>query len=148
MVTLEASPYRVRLARTIHTELELENVSYVTGLFSDTLAPTLAELAGAEPPIDRDGRSLVRTLDGTERDPPETFHFESFAGPRFSFAGIREARWKFSEYAITGERELYDLLEDPHELENLASDPDQAARVQAFRERILERRPGWPNDLD
>jgi arylsulfatase A-like enzyme len=112
------------------------------------LAPTLAELAGAEPPIDRDGRSLVRTLDGTERDPPETFHFESFAGTRFSFAGIREARWKFSEYAITGERELYDLLEDPHELENLASDPDQAARVQAFRERILERRPGWPNDLD
>lgn len=112
------------------------------------LAPTLAELAGAEPPIDRDGRSLVRTLDGTERDPPETFHFESFAGTRFSFVGIREARWKFSEYAITGERELYDLLEDPYELENLASDPDQAARVQAFRERILERRPGWPNDLD
>jgi len=112
------------------------------------LAPTLAELAGAEIPPGRDGRSLVRSLDGTDREPPQSFDFEAFSGIRFAFAGVREERWKFAEYAVTGERELYDLHEDPYELENRADDPDQAPRIEAFRTRILSRRPDWPDDLD
>ena len=43
LVTLEASPYRLRLARSLHATLGLENVSYVQGLFSETLEAALAE---------------------------------------------------------------------------------------------------------
>ena len=43
LVTLEASPYRLRLAKSLHAKLGLENISYVQGLFSDTLQPALAE---------------------------------------------------------------------------------------------------------
>lgn len=44
LVTLEASAYRLRLAKRLHRTIGLENVSYVQGLFSDTLAQTLEEL--------------------------------------------------------------------------------------------------------
>jgi predicted O-methyltransferase YrrM len=37
VVTLDASPYRQRLARGMHMDLGLDNVTYVTGLFTDTL---------------------------------------------------------------------------------------------------------------
>ena len=43
LVTLEASPYRLRLAKSLHAKLGLENISYVQGLFSDTLQSALAE---------------------------------------------------------------------------------------------------------
>jgi N-acetylglucosamine-6-sulfatase len=112
------------------------------------LAPTLAELAGATLPTGRDGRSLVRVLDATERGPAPILHIESFsAGARLTFVGIRDERWKFAEH-LTGERELYDLVADPFELENLASRPEHAKRVQALRARVLARRPDWPDDLD
>ena len=43
LVTLEASPYRLRRAKSLHAKLGLENISYVQGLFSDTLQAALAE---------------------------------------------------------------------------------------------------------
>ena len=44
LVTLEASAYRLRLAKRLHQTIGLENISYVQGLFSDTLAQTLKDL--------------------------------------------------------------------------------------------------------
>lgn len=110
------------------------------------LAPTLAELAGVPLPIETDGRSLLRVLDGTERQPAPPLSFECYSGTFHTFVGTRDERWKFAEH-LTGERELYDLESDPFELENLAGRPEQAARVAALRARALESRPGWPNDL-
>lgn len=48
LVTLEASPYRLHLAKSLHQTLALENVSYVEGLFSDTLNQVLDDYS----PID------------------------------------------------------------------------------------------------
>lgn len=48
LVTLEASPYRARLARELHAELDLRNVRCEQGLFEDTLVGALQEQA----PID------------------------------------------------------------------------------------------------
>jgi hypothetical protein len=33
---------------------------------------------------------------------------------------------------VTGERELYDLANDPHQLQNVASDSDYAAEADRF----------------
>jgi predicted O-methyltransferase YrrM len=44
LVTLEASAYRLRLAREVHESVGLSNVAYVKGLFTDTLESTLREV--------------------------------------------------------------------------------------------------------
>jgi arylsulfatase A-like enzyme len=92
------------------------------------LAPTIVELAGAEPPRSFDGRSLVGLLTGTE-DPwaravlLEGFEFRAVSPP---YAGVHTGDSAYWEWA-TGERELYDLVADPHQLDNLAGRPEAAA---------------------
>jgi len=41
LFTLEGSPHRVRHAQAVHQRLELDNITYVTGLFADTLGGVL-----------------------------------------------------------------------------------------------------------
>lgn len=43
ITTLDASPYRQRVAKGIHENLGINNIDYVTGLFSDTLKHVLEE---------------------------------------------------------------------------------------------------------
>lgn len=91
------------------------------------LAPTLAGIAGVTPPEPVDGRSLLPLLG---RDQPERWReallVESRAGfeeeppeDMPAYAAVRTEDTTYVEYA-TGEKELYDLARDPHELKNLA----------------------------
>jgi N-acetylglucosamine-6-sulfatase len=45
--------------------------------------------------------------------------------------------WKYVEYPLSGEVELYDLDADPFELDNLAADPAYANRVSTMRSRLV-----------
>jgi arylsulfatase A-like enzyme len=56
------------------------------------------------------------------------------------FYSVRTAEWKYTEYS-TGEAELYDLVNDPYELQNLAGkmaykkiQAELAARLQELKE--------------
>lgn len=51
--------------------------------------------------------------------------------------GIRVGRWKWIEYA-SGERELYDVVNDKWELENRATDPKLSV-LRTKLHRIFER---------
>lgn len=48
VTTLESSPYRLRLAEKLHRSLNLHNIMYVQGLFSDTLKRTLEAMPAVE----------------------------------------------------------------------------------------------------
>ncbi len=50
---------------------------------------------------------------------------------------VRTQEWKYVHHA-GGESELYSLLDDPHELVNLAARPEHKERVHDFRRRLLE----------
>ena len=98
------------------------------------VAPTVCALAGCEMgpfkdgPDMADGLSLLPLLDGQADSLPRTVVREE-SGPGYpsapQFWAIRTTsqhalgRWHYTEWA-TGERELYDSLNDPWELTNLA----------------------------
>jgi N-acetylglucosamine-6-sulfatase len=114
------------------------------------LAPTILEIAGAKPGRTMDGISLLRAARDGRRLPRRDVPLEALR-PLFRFVtpitafdvpyyGVRAARFKYVRWSF-GESELYDLREDPHELENLAGDPgyaDVVARLEARAATLQE----------
>jgi N-acetylglucosamine-6-sulfatase len=110
------------------------------------LAPTIAEWAGVTPPDSVDGMSMVPLLKNPSAEWREGVLFEHWpteegVGSMIpQFYSIRTAEWKYTEYD-TGEVELYDLVNDPYELQNLAGKKDYreiqadlAARLQELKQ--------------
>jgi arylsulfatase A-like enzyme len=118
------------------------------------LAPTFAELAGAAVPIAHDGNSLMRVVDGTAPSWRTDFLTEGWPG-NHPWATVHEGQWKYTEIPTTigdpnttFEIELYDLLNDPYELQNVATDPQHATRIATMAARLRQLRPNWPVDSD
>jgi N-acetylglucosamine-6-sulfatase len=117
------------------------------------LAPAIAEIAGADVPDFVDGRSFLSLLQAPGQPWREAFLIERrrfeeqlvrqsrFTGltpeeldQAATFNGIRTRDMLYVEYG-SGERELYDLLADPHQLDNVIPDADPAL-VAIFSERL------------
>jgi len=101
------------------------------------LAPTFAELAGADPDVELDGTSLVPAIadDDALRDRTVLARYVARRG----FAAVLGERWVYLERKGGG-TELYDLRRDPHQLDNAVADPAQAARVERLAARLRELR--------
>jgi choline-sulfatase len=96
------------------------------------LAPTLAEIAGAEASGERDGLSLLPVLDGREpgeRDVVAEYLAEGVTAPAVM---IRRGRHKYIRCGADPDQ-LFDLDADPHEVENLAADPARAELAASLR---------------
>lgn len=122
------------------------------------LPPTLLAATGAPVPESMDGRPVQDLMDPSTHDWPE----EAFIQVSEEMVGraIRTRRWKYAVHAPWlngnedscsdeyGELFLYDLDQDPHELNNLIEDPglaevrkDLAARLIRWMERAGEGVP-------
>ncbi|AGA79902.1 sulfatase [Echinicola vietnamensis] len=104
------------------------------------LYPTVAELAGLELPNEIQGKSLVNTLD----DP--TFEVRDMAFSVSKYRGVeafllRNDRWAFIQYGEEGEggMELFDMVNDPQQFNNLAKNPQYAAQVDMFQQRLKQK---------
>ena len=107
------------------------------------LAPTFAALAGAKIPDSVDGLSLLPLLKDNNaqwRDALLIEHWptEEGIGSKIpEFYAVRTAEWKYVEY-VTGEKELYDLVNDPYELNNIADQPEYAEIQSKLKTRLEE----------
>jgi arylsulfatase A-like enzyme len=113
------------------------------------LPPTLLDAAGLSVPADMQGRSLLPLLRGAAQDWPE----EVFVQISESQVGraIRTDKWKYSVVAPDQdggkvsaaaryeEAFLYDLENDPYELQNLIGRPAYRENARQLRERLLRR---------
>ena len=123
-------------------------VSTVAWSFADVL-PTLADAAGATPPPDIDGVSVLPTLLGQEQ--PELvdrpIYFELHEG-LFQQA-IRRGKWKAVRRDPPSSTELYDLSVDIGESNNIASQhPDIVEEMEALFISMRSPSVGWPTVLD
>ena len=102
------------------------------------LCPTLLELAGAEPIHVPDSRSFAPVL----RDPlgsssPFTTGYAEYHGTRYKLTQrvIWDGPWKFVFNGFDFD-ELYNLDDDPYEMNNLAAEPGYQDRVRELMARM------------
>jgi len=118
-------------------------VDAVTSLLD--MAPTLLELAGADPLPGARGRSLRPLLE--ERKVPEDWPNVAFAEmhPRRLWPArmVRAGRWKLSHYHAFDRRQLFDLRSDPEERHDLGRSADHAQVREQLLSLLLD---GWDGD--
>lgn len=106
------------------------------------LAVTFAEIAGITPPAFVDGRSLLPLLRGQTVPWRSSVFIQVRTPTGGGFDAVRTATWKYVSWR-NGERELYDLRNDPYELDNrVATAPGELVAGLAARLRELGRCAG------
>jgi len=134
-------PLLVRYPPLVRPGMSVDNLA-----LNVDLAPTLLELAGVEPPDAMQGRSLVPLLEGREIEWRTSFVYENFYESPFetpTLYALRTETWKLIEYpGFPGWTELFQLSEDPHEIENLAGSEEHTATLAALRATLAERERG------
>jgi len=106
------------------------------------IAPTLLELAKADVPGDMQGRSLVYFLGGrtppTWRDHVYYRYYDSKGYNIPQLQAVRTEKHKLIFFPKADRYELYDLKADPHEMNNLASNPEYRETLQKMQKKLAE----------
>jgi arylsulfatase A-like enzyme len=107
------------------------------------VVPTLAELAGAQPPAGIDGMSMTRALRG-HTQPTHAFLYWEFHERGFQQA-VRMGRWKAIRLKPEAPLELYDLQTDPYEERDVAAkNPGVIAKIEAYLRNARTPSDRWP----
>ena len=108
------------------------------------LVQTIADLAGAETPDDWDGDSLLPYLDDPENEWKDMAVSEYYAHNISSgFAMLRQGNYRYVYHTAMDEthgpeRELYNLVDDPKEWNNIANSPEHKERVAQMHSCLVE----------
>ena len=110
------------------------------------LAPTALDVAGVAVGDHIQGRSLVPLLRGTATEWRESIlvEFYTYENPwpwllDMDYRAVRTDRYKYVHWMQhPDENELYDLLEDPYEEQNLIDEPSMAGVVSEMRGELAE----------
>jgi len=111
------------------------------------LTATVLAAGKAKPGRVLDGISLLPAARGTTKLPARDIPMEAerplfkFTTPLTAFDvpfyGVKTNRYKYINWSF-GEKELYDMKQDPHELQNLAGDPAMAGVLAKLEKRAKE----------
>ena len=103
--------------------------------------PSLCDLIGVDIPETVEGKSLVKAMNDPEFRHRETLYLAYGKTIR----GVRDDQFKLIEYVVEDDQntQLFDLKNDPWELNNLASDPEYADKLQSLKEELFRLRDKW-----
>jgi N-acetylglucosamine-6-sulfatase len=116
------------------------------------LAPTVLDLAGVSDTTPRHGRSLVPLLRGEHPPWRESVLIEYYSDTVFprirnmGYQAVRTERFKYIDYLeLEGMDELYDLVQDPFEMDNLIGSPRERALLPAMQSELVrvQRETGY-----
>lgn len=96
------------------------------------LYPTLAGLCGLPSPEGADGQSLQEVIAGRS----EGVRTSLFTAYRHTVRALRTKEWKLIRYPERDHTQLFNLADDPLELNNLAGLPGQQGRVKEMTELL------------
>ncbi|MDE0768612.1 MAG: sulfatase [Opitutaceae bacterium] len=101
--------------------------------------PTIADLAGLTPPNNIEGVSLRPLMEQPDAQWNRPAYIQTLFVdvPGYS---IRTDRWRYVEWGKQGDKgiELYDQLNDPSEMNNLAGSEDHSKTIKRLRKLVLQ----------
>ena len=120
-----------------------DSLCYLSDIF-----PTLCGLTGQPVPPTVEGSSLLGVIKGEVESVRESI----FCAYKHFHRSVRTERWKMIKYNVKGEfrTQLFDLKNDPWEMNDLADDPDKAYLIRGLTHLMTDwiRQTGDPIDLD
>jgi len=112
--------------------------SYLLDIF-----PTVCGLTGIQQPAGVEGKNLQPIWKG-DTEKVRDHIFLSFSKIQRS---VRDDRWKLIRYPQINHTQLFDLQNDPYELDNLAGEAAQAGRVEKMLELLRKCQQQVGDDL-
>ena len=94
--------------------------------------PTICDLTELAIPEGVDGKSLGPIMEGTAKNVRNSL----FTAYKDVQRAVRDERWKLIRYPHVNETQLFDLKNDPHEMNDLAEDPSYAAKVREMMDLL------------
>ena len=104
------------------------------------LGPTVLELAGVQIPEDFEAESLLPALEGEEwpgREIAFAEHCRDGILPAEYMSMARTKEWKLVHFVGEEFGQLFDLVSDPEEVDNLWDDPAHSARKEELLQALL-----------
>jgi arylsulfatase A-like enzyme len=113
---------------------ETDAFAYLFDIF-----PTTCELAGIKPPEKIEGRSQAPVIRGQQSSVRDTIFLAYEQGQR----AVRQGDWKLYRFPLVNYSMLFNLASDPHELRNLATVPEHAAKRDALLKLLAEQQDAY-----
>ena len=115
-----------------------------TPVYLQDVMPTILELAGTKPPEWVEFKSLLPLL----KD-PSTPHYDAIYGYYLNYQRMAlKDGWKLIAYPYAGKYRLYNLRKDPHEMTDLADNPEYAAKLEEMKKVLHGLQAGMDDHLD
>ena len=117
-------------------------------VLNEDIAPTICELAGAQAMDNVHGKSMVKMINHGDPNWRAAWFYHYNYEKQFPYTpnvrGIRTDRWKYIRYPHgdgSPDRhmaELYDMVNDPGERNNLIKEPSQQPRIALLRQQLQQ----------